>query len=221
MSNQNPPAGWYDQADGSRRYWDGGHWTQQVQPGNPTPYPGPPTYPGGPPQPPGWDPALYPGGPPPPPATKGLPAWGWILIILGAITLLCGGAGVILLGMGGKAVVDAVESAVASASAGVGQGFGSQDATGDVVLGTPVSDEASGLVTVPIIVTNASEKPSMYAIEVAAETPDGATQLGTTFAFVESVEPGQVAQSEAVFFTTFPAGTVFVVEQVSRLSTVG
>ncbi|MDQ1246966.1 MAG: hypothetical protein QG597_1335, partial [Actinomycetota bacterium] len=130
MSNQNAPAGWYDQADGSQRYWDGSQWTQRVQPGDPHPYPGQPPYPGGPPRNPDWDPAHYPAGPKSPSPKKGLPAWGWILIVLGAITLLCGGASVVLLGMGGKAVVDAVESAVASA--GVDQGFGSQDASGDV-----------------------------------------------------------------------------------------
>lgn len=252
MSDQNTPAGWYDQADGSKRYWDGNQWTQQVQSANPPAYPGgppaypgsgQPQYPGGPPQYPGGPGGpqypggpgepQYPGGPPqypggpgqPAQKKKGIPAWGWILIILGALVLICGGGGIILAGMGGKAVVDAVDSAIASASAaasgGVDQGLGSQDASGDVVLGTPVTDEAAGMVTVPITVTNNSEKRSNYSIDVSAETADGATQLDTTFAYVENVEPGQSAQGEAVFFKSFPAGTVFVVKEVSRLSAVG
>lgn len=205
MSGQSTPPGWFDQADGSKRYWDGTQWTNQVQPGGPVPGPG-----------------MI-----PPPAAKkrGIPAWGWVLIIIGAFVLICGGGGLIMAGLGGKAAVDAVESAQASASAaassGIEQGLGSQDASGDVVLGTPTTDQFIGLVTLPMTITNSSDKRSTYFIELSAESPDGATQLDTTFASAQNVEPGQAAQTDAMFTKTLPAGTVFVVKSVQRTSDVG
>ncbi len=38
----NTPAGWYPQADGSQRYWDGARWTEHVAPAGP---PNPTTHP--------------------------------------------------------------------------------------------------------------------------------------------------------------------------------
>lgn len=35
MSTTSGPAGWYPQADGTQRYWDGRAWTPQVAPGLP------------------------------------------------------------------------------------------------------------------------------------------------------------------------------------------
>lgn len=196
MSQQTPPPGWYERPDGTRGYWDGQRWTSETTPGGV-----------------------------PPAVRKGIPALGWILIVLGALVVLCGGGGLLVAGMGTQAAVDTGESAQASASAeatsGVEQGLGSQDASGDVSLGPPDTESVPGWVTVPVTATNSSEKRSNYAIDVSAESPDGATQLDTSFTFIENVEPGQSAASEVTFFTDLPEGTVFVVKTVERTSAVG
>lgn len=106
-------------------------------------------------------------------------------------------------------------------STGVSQGLGSQDASGDVTLGAPVSDGYGFSVEVPVTVTNPSEKRSNYWIEIAAEAPDGTTKYDDTIVVVNNVEPGQSAVETAMFFSEMPEGTVFVVKEVERTSAVG
>ena len=118
----------------------------------------------------------------------------------------------------GSATEQANDPAPAPAST-VDQGYGSKDASGDVTLGEGVYNGYSW--TVPVTVTNGSEKRSNYDIDAAAETPDGLTQLDTGWTYLSNVEPGQTATDELMFFEEFPEGTVFVVKEVSRTSAVG
>lgn len=196
MSDNQGAPGWYPQNDGTQRYWDGQQWTQ--------------TAPGG---------ALA---QQVAPKKKGIPAWGWILIVLGALVLICGGGGIVMLGVGGKAASDAIASAAASATApvgsgGVAQGYGSKDASGDVTLGAAEPPDAIGAIYVPVTATNSSEKRSDYYIDVSAESADGKTAYSTSSTFINNVEPGQTGQGKLLFSSSStPADAVYKVKQVSR-----
>jgi len=102
----------------------------------------------------------------------------------------------------------------------VEKGIGSQDASGDVTLG-PIKKSEFGGVTVVVMAKNSSPKRSNYAVDLAAESPDGKTQYATTLAYIENVEPGQTAKDEAAFIEDIPANAKVVVQTVERTSAVG
>jgi hypothetical protein len=100
-------------------------------------------------------------------------------------------------------------------ASGDSQGFGSQDASDDV--GEPECTEDSfgdtgGFVTV----TNTSSEESDYVISVVVESPDGKTQLDSTTASVQRLEPDQRADAKLVFFEEYQADSVCRVTEVSR-----
>lgn len=185
------PPGWYQQPDGSQAYWDGYQWLTNQNSS--------------------------------PPVKKGIPAWGWILIVIGVVVVLCGGLGTIaaLSGSGSDSATSTPSSPVVpnSPSRSVDPGLGSADAIADVTLGTPVIDtEFMYTATVPVIITNNSSKPSSYFVTIAGESADGTTRYDTSYATVDSLQPGQSTTQEAVFFTEMPAGSVFVIVEVERLA---
>lgn len=59
------------------------------------------------------------------------------------------------------------------------------------------STDAAGWMTATVKITNNSDDPSTYSVDVAFESPDGATQLGTGTAFADELQNGQATSVEA------------------------
>jgi ABC-type glycerol-3-phosphate transport system substrate-binding protein len=96
----------------------------------------------------------------------------------------------------------------------ISTGLGTKDATADVKLGK--STEEYGFTTLPVKITNNSEKASDYYIEVVAESKDGSERIDFSNVFVSGLKPGQKATEEAMFTEDIPASAVFVVTEVQR-----
>lgn len=139
-------------------------------------------------------------------------------ITIGALVLLCGGGGILMLILGGSAVNEAareIEAAQsAAAESGVSSGLGSQDASGDVSIGQATTE--FGLTSLPLTATNNSEKRSNYWIEVNAESGDGATVYDSSWTYINNVDPGQTGVGELQFFTELPPDTTFRLVKVER-----
>lgn len=203
MSGQQTPAGWYPQADGSQRYWNGERWTEHVN------HPSPPQWQRQP--------------------NKVMSGWKVAVIVVCAV--VGGIVGMLVFGggatSGSKPTPDVAASLDAqpmfpspSATRTVDSGLGSQDASGDVALGAPSAPDSLGAVDVPVIIVNHSAKRSNYFVELSAESADGKQQFGTGNAFAANVEPGQTATAQAYFSgNESPAGAVFVVKSVQRTAT--
>ncbi len=89
----------------------------------------------------------------------------------------------------------------------------------DVQIAGPLEEpDIIGARYVPIAVTNNSSKPSTYYIELAVQSPDGATRYDTTFTTTSNVAPGQTAQEQGLFMpkNPYPADAVVVVLDVTR-----
>ena len=97
--------------------------------------------------------------------------------------------------------------------------IGAADARADArgaVLGQP---DAIGFRAVTVTVTNNSSKRSNYVVDLAIESPDGATQYDTTVASVTDLEPGQTTKVNAFSITkTIPADAIVTIKTVSRLA---
>lgn len=89
----------------------------------------------------------------------------------------------------------------------------------DVTIADCTAD-AAGMVA-KLDVTNQSSKRSTYSVDVAFESPDGATQFATGWTFFDAVEPGQVATSEAHSFTAAPGEFTCRIVSVDRMEDVG
>jgi hypothetical protein len=93
------------------------------------------------------------------------------------------------------------------------------DASADVsgaVLGQP---DAIGFRAVTVTVTNNSSKRSNYTVDLAIESPDGATQYDTTYASVIDLEPGQTTTVNAFSITkSIPTDAIVKIKTVSRLA---
>jgi hypothetical protein len=100
----------------------------------------------------------------------------------------------------------------------VSQGIGAKDASGDVELGQAKHGEF-GTVTVPVKITNRSEKRSDYWITVAADNPDG-SRITTTWVAVSHLDPGQTTEQPGEFFQDLPDDAVFKVVEVQRTASV-
>jgi ABC-type glycerol-3-phosphate transport system substrate-binding protein len=96
----------------------------------------------------------------------------------------------------------------------ISTGLGSQDATADVVLGK--STKEYGVTTLPVKITNNSEKASNYSITIVAESKDGDERIDDSWVYVENLKPGQKTTEDADFFKDLPKGTVFTVTEVQR-----
>lgn len=93
------------------------------------------------------------------------------------------------------------ESSDAPTTAGSGQEEpGQTDEVDDVKITACAKDDTLGVAKATIEVTNNSSKASSYAIELAFETKDGATQIGTGSSFINSLNAGQKKTEEVTSF---------------------
>ncbi len=93
----------------------------------------------------------------------------------------------------------------------------------DVTVSSCGTDSfGAGTLAAALSITNNSSKRSNYTIEVAFESPDGATQYASGLAAIQNVEPNQSTTGEALSSTPAPAAeyTCRLVE-VDRFSDVG
>jgi hypothetical protein len=74
---------------------------------------------------------------------------------------------------------------------GIGQGFGSEDASGDVSVGDCETD--FGIITCDVTIVNSSDGMSDYYIEATVEDSSGA-KVGSANTLVSGVEGGQTAK---------------------------
>lgn len=157
---------------------------------------------------------------PPQPPKRSLGTWTIVAIVVGCIVVALVVFGV-LGSMGSSSNTSAGGSATPSQSQsnGVSKGFGSQDASGDISIGSTKTE--FGTTTVQIKAKNQSEKRSDYFVSVAVESADGKTQYDTSTAVISNVDPGQTATGDAMFMKDFPKGAKVVVKEVSRTSAVG
>ena len=78
---------------------------------------------------------------------------------------------------------------------GIGQGLGSQDASGDVSVGDCETD--FGIITCDVTIVNSSDGRSDYFIDATVEDSSGA-KVGTANTLVSGVEGGQTAKDELI-----------------------
>ncbi|CAB4890493.1 unannotated protein [freshwater metagenome] len=86
---------------------------------------------------------------------------------------------------------------------------------GDVEIATCTTD-SMGQLSATVKITNNSSKASNYIITVVFETSDGATQIDSTFAAANNLEPGQNATADAYSFKDAPAGFKCRITDVTR-----
>ena len=135
-----------------------------------------------------------------------------------------------LLGLGGIVAIIAIATAAAGGttktpstpttnqSPGVSHGIGSQDASGDVKLGSYTTDAAQ-FGHVGVTITNHSSKRSDYMITVALESADGHTQYDTADVYAQNLEPGQTTSQDGIFVhapSNPPATAKLVLKSVER-----
>jgi hypothetical protein len=119
---------------------------------------------------------------------------------------------------GGTAKTTTPATPTNNQSPGVSRGIGSQDATGDVKLGSYTTD-AIKVGHVAVTVTNHSSKRSDYVITVALESADGHTQYDTADVYVQNLEPGQTTSQGGMFVNTStnpPPTAKLVIQSVER-----
>jgi len=130
-------------------------------------------------------------------------------------------AGLLVIGLAACGVPEATGTPTGGSTGGtVSQGFGSKDASADVTLGV-ATDDGSGFmaISVPVIVTNHSDGPSNYIIEVAASV--GGVRVDTDpLVSVNNLAPGATAEEQAKMWTDdrVTADSVFEVISVTRLA---
>jgi hypothetical protein len=100
------------------------------------------------------------------------------------------------------------------AQSSISTGLGTKDATADVKLGE--STESYGITSLPVKITNHSEKASDYYIEVVAESKNGSERIDFSNVLVMGLKPGQKATEKATFTADIPASAVFTVTEVQR-----
>ena len=101
----------------------------------------------------------------------------------------------------------------------IGQGFGSKDASADILSIDCGKADILGFVYPAVTVKNNSSKPSDYWITVVAESGDGSHRYDDSFVMINSLNPGQTTTEEGLPFTgadDYPPGTVCRVSEVSR-----
>jgi hypothetical protein len=138
----------------------------------------------------------------------------WTLIgltggVIGIVIIVVSAAG------GGTATTN---TPTTNQSPGVSRGIGSQDASGDIKLGSYTTD-AIKVGHVQVTVTNHSSKRSDYMITVALESADGHTQYDTADVYAQNLEPGQTTSQDGIFASTStnpPATAKLVLKSVER-----
>lgn len=217
MSSDRPSPGQPQQPEGYPQGQPQGYPQQGYQQGPPQGYPQ------------GYQQGGYP--PPGPPQKKPSKpifkrVWFWIVAIIAVIVIISvassGGGG--SKNNGNSDAPSANASAPASAakttpSSGVSRGFGTKDASGDVkVKAKPTQEADTGFVQTTLTVTNHSSKRSDYIIDLALVSADGKTQIDTTPALVQNLEPGQTTTQKVTFLSTdkLPAGAIVKLQTVQR-----
>jgi Protein of unknown function (DUF2510) len=192
--SQTPP-GWYPdpQDPASQRYFDGANWTENRAP-------------------------LAPAAPPPAPlAKKRRGCLTWLLIGGGALVLL-----IVVVAIAAGSGSSSKPSS--SSKNGTSKGFtagGSTDPTHEVKITSCRKDPTLGLLDVKGTAINDTSKRSDFYITLTITTKDGKTQLGSTNAIAQNVEPGQTARWDAPSTVENPpAGAVCKVSTVSRTASV-
>ena len=112
---------------------------------------------------------------------------------------------------GSKSTSDSSSNSSDSSSSDVGE----SSEVDDVTITSCGADELGQLEAV-LRITNNSSKPSNYMINVAFESPDGSEQLDTGFAVVDTLQPGQSTNENAITFTTAPADFKCRITSVDR-----
>lgn len=98
---------------------------------------------------------------------------------------------------------------------------GSKDPVAQVKITTCAVDPILDLLTVKGTAENTTSKRSDFFIELSITDKSGKTQLGTTNAIAQNVEPGQTAQWDAPSTVQNPpAGAVCKVAEVQRTASV-
>lgn len=96
----------------------------------------------------------------------------------------------------GEETTAPAEGGETTAPAGDNGDAGEADEVDDVVI-TACAEGDFGYASATIEVTNNSSEASNYLIEIAFESADGSTQIGTGYASVNSLAPGQKTTQEA------------------------
>ncbi len=99
----------------------------------------------------------------------------------------------------------------------ISQGFGSQDATKDLVAIDCGEEDILGFRYPSVTVKNNSSKPSSYWITIVVESMDGTVRYDDSFVIINSLGPGQTTTEEGLPFTTdLPSGSRCKITEVSR-----
>ncbi len=98
----------------------------------------------------------------------------------------------------------------------ISTGFGSKDASADIVDFSCGSPDSIGFSYPSITVKNNSSKASDYIITVTFESADGSTKYDDSMAIINSLQPGQSTTEEGLPVSDIPAGAVCKVTEVSR-----
>ena len=138
----------------------------------------------------------------------------WALLGVGGIV----GIIIVITTAAGGGTTNTPSTPTTNQSSGVSQGIGSQNASGDVKLGSYTTDAAQ-FGHVAVTITNHSSKRSDYLITVAVESADGHTQYDTADVYVQNLEPGQTTSQDGIFAnapTKPPATAKLVLKSVER-----
>jgi hypothetical protein len=109
----------------------------------------------------------------------------WIILgVVGGLLALCCIGGIFAIGGVGKAVKDDQDAATKDVSI-------SKCASENEIVGPQAT----------VQVKNSSKRRASYSVEVTFESSDGATQYGSSVAFVNNLEPGQTGSADAASFS--------------------
>lgn len=141
-----------------------------------------------------------------------------------SMVVLLGGCGVLLaIGAANSDVSSSRASAPSSGSSprsggssGVDRGFGSKDASADLVSVSKEAPDAIGIVYVSVTVKNNSEKTSNYYIEISFESEDGSVKYGDTVVYIRNVAPGQTTTDKALAGSEIADATKYRVTKLQR-----
>lgn len=98
----------------------------------------------------------------------------------------------------------------------VSTGFGSKDASADIVDFSCGSPDSIGFSYPSVTVKNNSSKASDYIITVTFESSDGSIKYDDSMLIINTLQPGQSTTEEGLPVSDVPAGAVCKVTEVSR-----
>lgn len=127
--------------------------------------------------------------------------------------LVLGVASIVVFLVVSAATIFAVDSAVKSVDKEISDRTDTSAATdvsdkdelADATIGAVDVNKMFGTVEVKITLTNSSPNRSDYSSNVVFESPDGTTQYGSSYLFVEGLEPGQTKVEKVMMLDELPA----------------